>query len=118
MTVSVSPKTHPYHRKNRKQLLRTIKIAVQFILPDAEVILYGSQARGDASRNLDWDILVLTDAEVTYQLERNLRRKMDDLSLQADVVISAFVRDLHTWMTPLAKTSPYHQNIIREGILI
>jgi len=97
--------------------LRRIKTEVQMVLPDAEVILYGSQARGDATHDSDWDIIVLTDVEVTHSLERTLRRQMDELSLNADVVITAFVHNRQTWMSPIAQASPYHQNITREGIV-
>lgn len=118
MPQQTRPTTKPFRRGRRGILLRQIKAAVQAVLPDAEVILFGSQARGDATRESDWDILVLTDAEVTYALERTLRRRMDDLSLQTDVVVSAFVHNRHTWMSPLAQASPYHQKIVREGIVL
>jgi predicted nucleotidyltransferase len=99
-------------------LLRQITAEIQVILPDAEVILYGSQARGAATRDSDWDLLVLTDAEVTYALERTVRRRMDDLSLDTDTVISAFIYNRQTWGSPLMQVSPYHQNIMRDGIAL
>ena len=107
-----------FRRGSRGPLLRQIKAAIQSIIPDAEVILYGSQARGSATRESDWDMFVLTDAEVTYMLERTLRQRMDVLSLDADIVISAFVQNRQTWLSSLAQASPYHQNIVREGIVL
>lgn len=42
-------------------LLRRIKKLVHEIVPDAQIILYGSRARGDAHANSDYDILILVN---------------------------------------------------------
>ena len=61
-------------------LLRRIRETVHAIEPTAQIILYGSRARGDAEPDSDWDLLVLLDGDVTdervrfvkalYELER------------------------------------------------
>ncbi len=42
---------------NREKLLDQIKQAIHTVEPDAEIILYGSHARGDAYSDSDWDLL-------------------------------------------------------------
>ena len=43
------------------------------ILPNERVILFGSQARGDAREDSDWDLLVLLDKDkITYD-DENIR---------------------------------------------
>ena len=50
------------------ELLKQCKAAITDILPDAEIILYGSRARGDAHPDSDYDLLVLTDQETDVDL--------------------------------------------------
>ena len=43
-----------------KEVLTIIKNKVHAYLPDARIILFGSQARGDSDKNSDYDLLVVT----------------------------------------------------------
>lgn len=43
----------------RDELLEQVKQSVHEIEPDADIILYGSRARGDAHAESDWDFLIL-----------------------------------------------------------
>ena len=42
-----------------KQIFEDIRTLKRQILPNEQVILFGSQARGDAREDSDWDLLVL-----------------------------------------------------------
>jgi predicted nucleotidyltransferase len=100
------------------EIVRLVKQTAQAILPDAEVILYGSRARGDYQLESDWDFIILTDEPVTVRLEETIRRLMDNLSLDLDVVISAFIENRQYWSTAVAQASPYHQAVEREGVAV
>jgi predicted nucleotidyltransferase len=45
--------------KNKQQILKLIKSAINRKNPEAEVILFGSRAREQENKNSDWDILIL-----------------------------------------------------------
>jgi predicted nucleotidyltransferase len=46
-----------------QQIFQEIQALKRQILPNEKVILFGSQARGDARPDSDWDLLVLLDKE-------------------------------------------------------
>lgn len=56
--------------------------------PDAEVILFGSHARGEANQHSDVDFLVV-EPEVANEAEEAVRlhRTLRDLRLPADVIV-------------------------------
>jgi len=81
-----------------------------------QMVLYGSQARGDADADSDIDVLVVLKAPVQAgeEIDRTLEI-VADLSLQNDEVISC------QFMTEEKFTNyqgPLLRNIRKEGILI
>jgi predicted nucleotidyltransferase len=96
-----------------KLILKTIHL----IDPNAEVILYGSRARGDERSDSDWDILILTDDTVDIQEERKFRDKLYDLELETGESFSIFAYSKNNWETK-QRITPFYQNVTREGILL
>lgn len=49
---------------NQKDVIWGMRNIASVVLPEgAEVLLFGSRARGDARQDSDWDILILIDGE-------------------------------------------------------
>jgi len=56
--------------KTKQQILVSIKSQVQQVLPDAEIVLFGSRANGLFTEESDWDILILSDKPVTKKINK------------------------------------------------
>lgn len=86
--------------------------------PDAEIYLYGSQARGDSDKNSDWDILILLNQnKITFEIETQIMDKYYDLELATGVVISPLIYSKKEWNTKYVSI-PLHKNIDKDGVRI
>jgi len=97
---------------NIRQLIRQ---KISEVDPDAEVILYGSRARGDNKKDSDWDILVLTDYTVDINKENDFIDHMYDLELLTGEIFSVFIYSRADWNTR-QRISPFYHNVMQEGI--
>jgi uncharacterized protein len=101
--------------KKSKDIAQVIRQYVNSIDPTAEVILYGSRARGDERTDSDWDILVLTDEQADLMTERKFRDKLYDLELETGESLSVFVYSKNDWHSK-QRISPFYHNVVGEGI--
>ena len=94
---------------------RLIRHSINAIDPEAEVILYGSRARGDERSDSDWDILILTDYAVNLNKEKEFRDKLYDLELETGESLSIFVYSKNDWQTR-QRITPFYENVTQEGV--
>ena len=102
--------------ERRQNIINAISQKAKEITPKgSEVILFGSQARGDAREDSDWDVLVLlnkkkvspTDIdEVAYPLR--------ELGWDFGETINTILYTKEEWSRDVA--SPFYENVTREGI--
>ena len=104
--------------KEVTNLLRQIQEKVHSIIPCAEIILYGSRARGDASEVSDWDLLILVNQPLDRNLMAKIRDRLYDLELEMDTVLSCIIRTRDDWYSPRYSILPLKQVVEREGILL
>jgi predicted nucleotidyltransferase len=105
-------------QENEKSALLELKRNLLQTFPDAEIILYGSKARGDDEEFSDIDLLILIDSKVNGHLKETITEITYDMELKYDVVFGTIVENQNFWNSPLAHVMPLHQNIEREGIHI
>ncbi|MBN1576769.1 MAG: nucleotidyltransferase domain-containing protein [Chitinispirillaceae bacterium] len=62
-------------------------------LPSKKIILFGSQARGDAGAGSDYDILIITEKSLprseNYFVASELRRSLAQEYIDADIIIKS-----------------------------
>ena len=95
-----------------------IKSAIRAVDPNAEVILFGSQARGEAGKDSDWDVLVLASVPIINLKDQEpFRNAIFQVMMDTDELISIIVRNRNTWKEKHAQT-PLFQEISKEGIIL
>ena len=100
------------------ELLQDCKAAIQKVVPNADVVLFGSQARGQANQYSDYDLLVLVDSPADISIKEQLVSEIYPLELEAEKMISLVVYNKEQWNSPPYKTMPLHINIDLEGIVL
>jgi predicted nucleotidyltransferase len=100
------------------KFIRLIRKKILEVNPDAEIILYGSRARGDVHEESDWDILILLDRDYVSRLdEQPFRDKIIDLELEYGQPISIFVLSKTDWLENHSIT-PFYDSVNTEGLVI
>ena len=101
---------------SQKEILAQITKSVKSVFPEAEVILFGSRARGDSKADSDFDLLVLIDKEkVNREDEKKVKYPLYEIEFETGKIISPLVLSKRDWETrhPI---SPFFETVSQEGI--
>jgi uncharacterized protein len=100
------------------QIIETIKTTAHEYLPDSEVLLFGSRARKDEKSDSDYDILLITKANLTVKeklpLKTKIRKALLSLGIRSDILIQSETE------VDQKRNLPGHivRRILREAILL
>ncbi len=104
--------------ENERNALKELKSRLVQKFSEAEIIVFGSKARGDYDEFSDIDLLILLKSQITSKLEEAVTHITFDIELNYDVVFGKIIEDKNFWESPLANAMPLHWNIDREGARI
>ncbi|MFT4093012.1 MAG: nucleotidyltransferase domain-containing protein [Niabella sp.] len=102
---------------NRDQILSEIKKAVLTVDPGAELILFGSRARGDYHEESDWDVLVLLNQTVSGKLKGEISDNLFPVGLNNNATISTVIVNKQNWFLKF-RNYPLYNSIAKEGVHI
>ncbi len=103
---------------SKAELLKRVKATIKAIFPNAEIILYGSRARGTARADSDWDFLILLPDTVNKALEMRIKDALYDIELETGMVLSSIVRSKKEWFSSRYRVVPLRQKIEQEGVVL
>lgn len=103
---------------NRKEVVDRLKCAIKSVAPDAQAILYGSEARGEAKQASDIDVLILVDKDVLSPKEEDvIVAPIYDLEIETGTIISPIVMTRKSWEATKRRTIFYY-SVMKDGVLL
>jgi len=101
-----------------QQIFSKIKALKRQILPNEKVILFGSQARGDARPDSDWDLLVVLNKKGKHDWNDfdEYAYPFEEIGWDYGVAINPLLYTQEEW--DKGAIFPFYKNVMREGILI
>jgi predicted nucleotidyltransferase len=101
----------------RSQIISLIRDTIRASEPTAQIILYGSRARGDAREDSDWDVLTIVDKpRLTLKDRNNIQFLVWDKGLELGQEINVFPYTRRQWEQ--APPSLFKYNVLNEGIAL
>ena len=98
-------------------ILEDIRQLKRQLMPNEKLILFGSQSRGDARPDSDWDLLLLLNKqEITLEDERLYAYPFTKLGWKYGTYFSVKLYSENDWEK--RSFTPFYKNIIQEGINI
>lgn len=99
-------------------LAKEVAAIIRGFEPTADVILYGSRARGDAEPDSDWDFLVLLDEKPDLYRARKIRHAVYDLEFACGEVLTLMFDSKSEWQDLDSTVPDFFDNVSREGMAV
>ena len=104
--------------EQKQQIMQAIaKRAHEVTPPGSTVLLFGSQARGDARPDSDWDVLILLNKERISPEDRDkVSYPLRELGWQINAVVNPIMFTSKEWESK--SFTPFYKNVMKEGVVL
>ena len=104
--------------KDNRNISELIKTVAKGYFPDGEVMLFGSRLRNSASADSDYDILIVTDQELSSEEKISFRTRIRKDLLKDGIRSDILIQNREE--IEKKKKLPGHiiRNIIKEAIML
>ena len=104
-------------KSTREELLKSIKRVFLSAVPDGKIILFGSQARGDARKDSDWDLLIILDKpKIEASDFDHISYPLYELGWKEGEQFSPKLYTTKEWLK--RSFTPFYKNIEEEGLVL
>ena len=102
----------------KKDIIKELSHTAAKVLPtDGEAWLYGSQARGSANRDSDWDILVLIEKESLDHTDfNNYAFAFIETGWDVNAMVSPILLTKKEWEA--SSFTPFYKNVLNDRIAL
>jgi len=104
--------------EHREYIIAAVKKIIYRYDEDADVILFGSRARGDWHGESDWDFLILSNLPETGDTKDKIRKDVfKEIELETFDGVFILFHNREVWHSKYDVT-PLYYNIQEEGVLV
>jgi predicted nucleotidyltransferase len=99
-----------------QKIFEEIQALKRQLLPNDRLILFGSQARGDARPDSDWDLLLLLNKPQKEESDEDKRYEFTLMGWKYGTYLSMKIFTKDQWEK--GRIFPFYKNVQRDGIEI
>jgi len=118
MILSASYNQTSIQETKNSFVVNKVKEIVRRYDKDAEIILFGSRARGDWHEESDWDFLILSQLDERSDAKDKIRSDIShEIEYKTFDAVFILFHNKHVWEEDYSVT-PLYYNIEEDGIII